>query len=157
MVDWYLVADYNSVTTCSNTYFCMRISGGGGRGEKAIWPVPELIYFFRNLDLVSSPLLQLSCGSCQICLEPAPVPSYEVVFQTSALTDTIATVWMLASFPVAGVQAESICLGRSYVCFRSFLFVSNAGKHLPFLSFTPIDCGADIILCVSVRPFLQHQ
>lgn len=57
--------------------------------------------------------LQLTCGSCPICAEPDPVPDIQVIVQSVAITDTLASVWLLADFPVAGVQAESVCRGES--------------------------------------------
>ena len=49
-----------------------------------------------------------------------------MIFQSVALSDTLASIWMLADFPVAGVQAESVCKGpvnkaRHYIIAKAWM------------------------------------
>ena len=56
--------------------------------------------------------VQVSCSSCPICKQPQPFADFEIIVQTSPLTNTTASIWMLSSVLVAGIQGQAVSTSR---------------------------------------------
>ena len=88
--------------------------------------------------LLSLRPLQISCGSCQVCLQPLPIPQFSAIVQSVPLTDTTVSIWILSSITLGGLQFQSSCTGKSGRSSRvSVLAFGRLGSRFFFLLLLP--------------------
>ena len=85
---------------------------GKDKGLRRIHSKAELVCPLGTawlMDVLLAFRLQVSCGSCQTCAKPEPIPGISAIFQAVALTDTLVSVWVYSDQEIAGVQFRAAC------------------------------------------------
>ena len=60
-------------------------------------------------------VLQIACGTCGPCLKPQPIPGFDAIVQSVAISDTQVAVQLQSSVVLEVAQFETSCtLGNEW-------------------------------------------